>query len=109
MLAQPEPLGWNLQTSTSSLKRFRTRYRKQVEAQERAEAIDEAQQILNERGPEYPKFLEATERLLKLRLFKTASDPESQTRELAQLFRIVDRHRRTNLAERKHEEPANKG
>jgi hypothetical protein len=101
MISLPEPDGWGVKIHPSSLARFSRRYGKKLEAAERAEALAEANKVLKELGPESPEFAQAIQRLLKLRCFKSALNPKSATRDLEALFRIIDRQRRTDLAERK--------
>lgn len=101
LLAQPEPVGWNFQTSDTSLKRFKKRYRKKLEAAERAEAFAEAHSTIQQTGPDEQTYMDAARRLLKIRLYKNAADPESSGEQLELLIRLLDRQRRTDLAERR--------
>jgi hypothetical protein len=99
MIMQSEPLGWNLETSASSLKRFKKRYGEQHKKAELARVAEEARKIANDPGADTAQFAEATQRLVQVRLFKNASDDE--TGQLDFLCKVLDRQRRTNLAERR--------
>jgi hypothetical protein len=101
MIAEPEPLGWNFKIHVSSLKRFRHRYQLQLDKAERLRVIAEATTAITEFGPANSKAIEAGHNLVKLRFLDAARDFKFSNNDLQVLARIVDRQRRTDLAERK--------
>ena len=101
MISQPPPLGWGVKTSRPSLKRFIDRYRKQNEKAELARTAEDAAKITSDPNASLSAFAEATQRLVQMRLFQTASDPDSDAEDLQFLCRFMDRQRRTDLSERR--------
>ncbi|HUS35428.1 MAG TPA: hypothetical protein VM680_08770, partial [Verrucomicrobiae bacterium] len=101
MVRAPEPIGWNLKTCDTSLRRFKERYKKKLEAAELANAFTEAEETIQQTGADEQTYMNAARRLLKIRLYKNAADPEGSAEELELLIRLLDRQRRTDLAERR--------
>ena len=101
LIARPEPLGWNFKTSDTSLKRFKKRYRKKLERAEHMAAFREARTFLAETAHDEQSYMDATRRLLKIRLYKNAADPEGSDDKIELILRLLDRQRRTYLAERR--------
>jgi hypothetical protein len=101
MIAQPEPIGWNFQTSDTSLKRFKKRYDKKLEREALASAHREAEQTVQQTGANEQTYTDATRRLLKIRVYRNAADPKGSEDKLELLTRLLDRQRRTDLAERR--------
>jgi hypothetical protein len=101
MIAAPEPRGWNFKTSDTSLRRFKERYRKKAAAAERAQALVEAQETIQQTGGDEQAYMDATRRLLKIKLFKNAADPEGSDEKVELFIGLLDRQRRTDLAERR--------
>jgi hypothetical protein len=101
MIAEPEPLGWDFKIHASSLKRFRDRYKLQLAKAERLRVVAESTQTVEQFGPGHKKAIDAANNLVKLRFFDAARDSKTSTRDLHILSRILDRQRRTDLAERK--------
>jgi hypothetical protein len=69
-IAQPEPIGWNFKTSDTSLKRFKKRYDKKAQAAERAAALADAQELIQQTAADEETYVNAARRLLKIRLYK---------------------------------------
>lgn len=101
MLAAPEPIGWNFKTSDKSLRRFCDRYGKSLEIAEHAAAIAEARAVLQQTGEDEHVLTDATCRLLKIHLYKTAATRTGSSDIIDLYMRILDRKRRTDLAERR--------
>jgi hypothetical protein len=101
MLAAPEPVGWNFQTCDTSLRRFKKRYEKKLRSTELMAAFTEARRFLAETAHDEQSYMDAARRLLKIRLYKNAADPEGSAEELELLMSLLDRQRRTDLAERR--------
>jgi hypothetical protein len=101
MIGQPEPIGWNFKTSDTSIKRFKKRYDKKLEADERAAALADAHETIQQTGADEETYMKAARRLLKMRFYKNAADPEGKAEELELLMSLLDRQRRTDLAERR--------
>ena len=101
MVSQPKPLGWGLQTSRHSLKRFCNRYRKQHRETELAEAANEAQKLVQNPSATPQNFAEATRRLIQSRLFEMAKDPHCDTDAMEFVSRYLDRQRKADLSERR--------
>jgi hypothetical protein len=101
MVSQPKPLGWGLQTSRHSLKRFCNRYRKQHRETELAEAANEAQKLVQNPSATPQNFAEATRRLIQIRLFEMAKDPHCDTDAMEFVSRYLDRQRKADLSERR--------
>jgi hypothetical protein len=104
MLSQPEPLGWGLQTSADSLRRFQKRQSKQIQQAELAAAAAEAAKLAADPTSSADYFAAATERVVQMRLFQRATDPTVPMREIYDLSRALDRHRRASFIERKLEQ-----
>lgn len=102
LLIQPPPIGLNLKIGRSSLLRFKERYRKEQNQKDQllnvdliataysgdSKSLDRSQQIL-------------IERLITARLGKRAADPNSSSREIANLVRALNSLRRQTLTEKK--------
>jgi hypothetical protein len=101
MIAAPEPVGWNFHISDTSLRRFERRYRKKLEAAERAAAYAEARAVIEQTSSDEQAYTQAAQRLMKLRLYQTVADPAGSDTKLELLFKLLDRQRRTDLAERR--------
>lgn len=89
----PAPQGWGLRTSRQSLYRFRDRHRELKRREHRRQMKTAAQAVLEDLEGADEQFVNASERLLKLRLLETANDPASKTRDLRDLFTTLIRLR----------------
>ena len=116
MIAAPEPTGWNFKTSDSSLRRFNERYRKKAEAAQNAKALAEACETIQQNGGDEQACMDATRRLLKIKLYKNAAEPDGSFEKIELIMRLLDRQRRTDILERRvsvaeqraHDEPSSR-
>jgi hypothetical protein len=109
LLAKPQPKGLGVDFSASSLRRFHTRHQRRLNIREQRELHAQIRTLLGEPGASGSAFLNASERLLKIRLFKATADSDTKLDAIAILTRTLNSMRKQALAERKQRHTERKG